>query len=61
MRVDPSTKAVKTFPLPKDFPDANLNTPVYDKRGIVLFTGQSGVYGRVDPASIPLTAIRFRS
>jgi len=58
VRVDPSTKAVKVFPLPKDFSDANLNTPVYDKRGIVWFTGQSGVYGRVDPASGKVEAWR---
>src|SRR5882757_495104 len=50
-RVDPATKTVKLFPLPKDFPGANLNTPAFDKKGIVWFTGQSGVYGRVDPAS----------
>lgn len=50
-RVDPATKAVKLFPLPKEFPNANLNTPTMDKNGIVWFTGQSGVYGRVDPVS----------
>ncbi len=48
-RVDPATKAVKLFPLPKEFANANLNTPTIDKNGIVWFTGQSGVYGRVDP------------
>jgi virginiamycin B lyase len=51
VRYDPPTKVVKIFPLPKDFSDANLNTPVYDKTGTVWFTGQGGVYGRVDPAS----------
>jgi virginiamycin B lyase len=48
-QVDAKTKAVTLFPLPKDFARANLNTLVFDKRGIVWFTGQSGVYGRVDP------------
>jgi virginiamycin B lyase len=50
-RVDPASKAVKLFPLPKEFPDANLNTATFDRKGILWFTGQSGVYGRVDPAS----------
>ena len=48
-RVDAVTKEVKLFPLPKEFPRANLNTPTIDNNGIVWFTGQSGVYGRVDP------------
>jgi virginiamycin B lyase len=50
-RVDPATKVVKLFPLPAAFPRANLNTLVFDKAGIVWFTGQNGVHGRVDPNS----------
>ncbi len=50
-RVDPKTHTVKLFPLPKDFPDANLNTATFDRKGILWFTGQNGVYGRVDPAT----------
>ena len=50
-RFDPATKAVKLFPLPKEFPDANLNTATFDRKGILWFTGQNGVYGRVDPSS----------
>lgn len=50
-RFDPATKAVILFPLPKEFPDANLNTATFDRKGILWFTGQSGVYGRVDPAN----------
>jgi virginiamycin B lyase len=50
-RFDPATKSVKIFPLPKDFPDANLNTATFDRKGILWFTGQNGVYGRVDPAT----------
>jgi len=42
---------VKLFPLPKEFPAANLNTATFDRKGILWFTGQNGVYGRVDPAS----------
>jgi virginiamycin B lyase len=51
VRVDPATSEVKRFPLPADRPGANLNTAVFDRRGILWFTGQSGVYGRLDPAS----------
>src|SRR6266849_6630304 len=47
-RVDPATRAVRLFPLPKEFATANLNTPTIDKTGVVWFTGQSGVYGRLD-------------
>jgi virginiamycin B lyase len=51
VRVDPATKAVRSFPLPPTRAAANLNTAVFDRRGILWFTGQSGVYGRLDPAS----------
>ena len=50
-RVDPKSKEVKLFPLPKGFESANLNTAAFDKSGTLWFTGQAGVYGRVDPAS----------
>lgn len=48
-RVDPATKAVKLFPLPKEAANANLNTPVFDKSGVLWFTGQAGIHGRLDP------------
>ncbi|RQS68646.1 lyase [Burkholderia sp. Bp8963] len=51
VRVDAKTLVVTRFPLPNDRPDANLNTAVFDKRGHLWFTGQSGVYGELDPAS----------
>ena len=51
VRVDPPTKAVKLYPLPKKFPDANLNTATFDRKGVLWFTGQNGAYGRVDPAT----------
>jgi virginiamycin B lyase len=50
-RVDPATRSVKLYPLPKEFPEANLNTATFDRKGILWFTGQNGVYGRVDPAT----------
>ena len=49
VRVDPKTREVKTWPLPKETGYANLNTLTFDKKGRVWFTGQSGYYGRVDP------------
>lgn len=39
------------FRLPEKAADANLNTGVFDKRGVYWFTGQSGFYGRLDPKS----------
>ncbi|HET9715000.1 MAG TPA: lyase [Pseudolabrys sp.] len=50
-RFDPVTKNVKLFSLPSQFPNANLNTATFDRKGILWFTGQNGVYGRVDPAT----------
>lgn len=51
IRVDPKTKKITVFKLPAEFANANLNTATFDKKGIYWFTGQNGVYGRVDPAS----------
>ena len=48
-RVDPVTREVKVFPLPEKSGYANLNTATFDAKGILWFTGQSGVYGRLDP------------
>jgi virginiamycin B lyase len=58
VRVDPATGAIRTFPLPKDFDDANLNTATFDKIGMLWFSGQNGVYGRVDPATGKVDAWR---
>jgi len=49
VRVDPKTRAVKVWPLPSDSGYANLNTAIFDKKGVHWFTGQSGIYGRLDP------------
>jgi virginiamycin B lyase len=51
VRVDPATDAVRTWPLPAEFPDSNLNTAVFDRDGLIWFTGQTGVYGSLDPRS----------
>lgn len=49
VRYDPSTNAVRSWPLPAEFPDSNLNTAAFDNEGVLWFTGQTGVYGRLDP------------
>jgi virginiamycin B lyase len=49
VRVDPQTRQVKSWPLPKERGYVNLNTAIFDRSGIHWFTGQNGVYGRLDP------------
>ena len=51
MRVDPATDAVTVWKLPGDAGGANLNTGAFDGDGIHWVTGQSGIYGRLDPRS----------
>ena len=51
VRVDPKTRAVTQWKLPASAPNANLNTLTFDRHGRAWFTGQSGYYGRVDPAT----------
>ena len=50
VRVDPATEEVTVFPLPNTHPAANLNTAAFDASGVLWFTGQTGVYGRLNPA-----------
>ena len=49
VRVDPRTRRVRLFPLPRGTDYANLNTATFDRRGVLWFTGQGGLYGRLDP------------
>jgi len=49
VRVDPRSRKVKRFPLPASSGYANLNTATFDRGGVLWFTGQSGIYGRLDP------------
>lgn len=49
VRVDAATKKVDVFKLPSGSTIANLNTAVFDGRGILWFTGQNGFYGVLDP------------
>lgn len=54
VRVDPQTEAVQVFPLPAEGGNANLNTGAFDGDGVLWFTGQNGIYGRLDPAGGPV-------
>ena len=49
VRVDPKTRAVKVWALPEGSGYANLNTAIFDAKGVHWFTGQSGVSGRLHP------------
>jgi virginiamycin B lyase len=49
VRFDPATEEIKTWSLPDNADDANLNTPAFDGDGVLWFTGQAGYYGRLDP------------
>jgi virginiamycin B lyase len=51
VRVDARSLQVRRFPLPGARAGANLNTATFDRRGRLWFTGQSGVYGRLNPRS----------
>lgn len=51
VRVDAKTHAVKRYPLPGKRGNANLNTATFDGNGKLWFTGQNGIYGRVDPGT----------
>lgn len=51
VRVDPYTEEVRLYPLPESTGYANLNTAAFDASGRIWFTGQSGIYGVLDPAS----------
>lgn len=51
VRVDTQTLEVRSYPLPEETGYANLNTAAFDGAGRVWFTGQAGIYGRLDPAT----------
>lgn len=49
VRVGWPDRQLRVFPLPDGSPRANLNTCAFDGDGVLWFTGQSGVVGRLDP------------
>jgi virginiamycin B lyase len=58
VRVDPATREVTRYPLPADAPNANLNTAAFDRDGVLWFTGQNGIYGRLNPATRDMKVFR---
>jgi virginiamycin B lyase len=48
-RVDQVSHKVDLFKLPANRANANLNTGIFDPKGIFWFTGQNGIIGRFDP------------
>jgi virginiamycin B lyase len=51
VRFDPGSREVKVHPLPAETAYTNLNTAAFDGDGALWFTGQNGIYGRLDPES----------
>ena len=51
VRYEPKSGDVHVWRLPQEATDANLNTLTFDRQGRVWFTGQSGFYGRLVPAT----------
>ena len=48
VRVSWPGREIRSYPLPEGAPYANLNTATFDGDGNHWFTGQGGIYGRVD-------------
>ena len=51
VRFDPGSREVAVHPLPAETGYTNLNTAAFDGAGTLWFTGQNGIYGRLDPES----------
>ncbi|WP_205833094.1 Vgb family protein [Azohydromonas caseinilytica] len=55
VRVRWPQREVTRFPLPEGRRGANLNTAAFDGEGVLWFTGQNGIVGRLDPAQGRMT------
>ena len=51
LRIDPTSRDVRSWPLPENAGYAELNAVTFDARGRLWFSGQTGIYGRLDPAT----------
>ena len=49
VRYEPATERITVWRLPEGTGYTNLNTGAFDRDGIHWFTGQNGIYGRIDP------------
>jgi len=58
VRWDPKSGRIDTWRLPESTGYANLNTAAFDGKGTLWFTGQNGVYGRLEPRSGALEVFR---
>jgi virginiamycin B lyase len=58
VRVDPGSSSFRGYRLPAATGDANLNTATFDRRGILWFTGQNGIYGRLNPKTGAMRVFR---
>ncbi len=48
VRYDPASEKIDVWKLPEGTGYTNLNTGAFDKDGVHWFTGQNGIYGKVD-------------
>lgn len=51
VRYDPNDETIDVWKLPDDTGYTNLNTGAFDGEGVHWFTGQNGIYGKVDAAA----------
>lgn len=51
VRYNPANGKIDVWKLPADTGYTNLNTGAFDGQGVHWFTGQNGIYGRVDAAT----------
>jgi virginiamycin B lyase len=58
VRFDPKTEKLDVWKLPADVGYANLNTGAFDGDGVHWFTGQNGIYGRLDPKTGAMRVFR---
>ncbi|HYJ31032.1 MAG TPA: lyase [Allosphingosinicella sp.] len=58
VRYDPVSERITVWKLPEDTGYANLNTGAFDGAGIHWFTGQNGIYGRLDPRTGEMRVFR---
>lgn len=58
VRFDPATEKIDVWKLPEESGYTNLNTGAFDGEGIHWFTGQNGIYGKVDPADGVVTVYK---
>jgi len=52
------SERITVWKLPEDIGYANLNTGAFDGAGIHWFTGQNGIYGRLDPRTGEMRVFR---